>query len=287
VLSFNRQPKHRPPRKMPSPTSPSRHTTHIHSPTGSAGSGSVSTNRQKLHPELYPAFFRLFDATEDYKSKFQRDGCALVLANTDSVFLVGPTSADKSLFWLLPAVTESEPQAVTVVIVPLHCLLDDFLDKALAHGIQASRRSAHVNARCRLVFAAGETATPAIPELAHLARHPAQTCLVEEAHLTLTAAYRPQRRSLARLRAVAVPFVIITATAPPLLREDLLDNFQTRQPVLHASPTNRSEIPYSVSHDTVRDMPHAVRAFLASLWAKLSGKARSWSSASRFPWSSS
>jgi hypothetical protein len=37
-----------------------------------------------------------------------------------------------------PTVPESERQTVAVVIVSLRRLLDDFLDKALAHGIPAS-----------------------------------------------------------------------------------------------------------------------------------------------------
>ncbi|GFZ52316.1 hypothetical protein JCM24511_10089 [Saitozyma sp. JCM 24511] len=88
-----------------------------------------------LHLELYLSFFRLFRATNDYKSNLQQDACVLALANKDSALLVGPTSAGKSLFWLLRAIIESECQTVTVVMVPLRRLLNDFLDKALAHGI--------------------------------------------------------------------------------------------------------------------------------------------------------
>lgn len=47
----------------------------------------------------------------------------MVHTNTDSMLLVGRTSAGKSLFWLIPAVADTERQTVTVVIVPLRRLL--------------------------------------------------------------------------------------------------------------------------------------------------------------------
>jgi superfamily II DNA helicase RecQ len=80
-----------------------------------------------------------------------------------------------------------------------------------------------------LVFAAVETATTQCFQtwLTSLGTR-LKRIVFQEVHLAITATYRPQMKSLARLRAVAVPFVIITATAPPILRETLLDHFETR-----------------------------------------------------------
>jgi hypothetical protein len=49
--------------------------------------------------------------------------------------------------------------------------------------------------------------------------------------------------SLAKLRAVAVPFIIVTATAQPVLRDTPLDNFQTSQALLQCH-----------AHQPVRDL---------------------------------
>jgi hypothetical protein len=64
-----------------------------------------------------------------------------------------------------------------------------------------------------------------------------------QAHFILTAIYRPQTNSRAKLRAVAVPFVIVTATAQPVLLDTVLDNFQTSLALLHCH-----------AHQPVRDL---------------------------------
>lgn len=83
-------------------------------------------------------------------------------------------------------------------------------------------------------------------------------------------------KSLDKLSAVAVPlhlsFTILTASAPPVLRDTLLDNFQACQALLHTMPTHRSDISYSVSRDAVRNMPRAILTHFASLWPKLPDK---------------
>ncbi|RSH85413.1 hypothetical protein EHS25_004809 [Saitozyma podzolica] len=110
-----------------------------------------------------------------------------------------------------------------------------------------------------LFACAGSPSTPPRPSL-RKTPHPTATY------------YRQQMKSLAKLRAVPVPFTILTAIEPPVLRDTLLDNFQASQALLHIMPTNRPDISYSVSRDAVRDMPQAVLTHRASLWPKLSNK---------------
>jgi hypothetical protein len=144
------------------------------------------------------------------------------------------------LFWLLPAVTESGRQTVTVVIVPLRWLLDDFLDKAMAHDIPApgGLPMSTQGAPLSLQLWRRRPTHNSRPGFALLGAR-LKRVVFKEAHLTLTATYRPQMKSLATLRAVVVRFVIVTATAPPVLRDTLLDNFQSSQSLLHVMPTNR------------------------------------------------
>ena len=224
-----------------------------------------------LPPDIYDSLSKLFPGeTPSFKTDFQRDGCALVMTNADNAMLVGPTSSGKSLFWLVPVVSDAESSKVTVVVVPLRALLTEFLAKARALRIRADRWSNQASSHLKLVFVSVEVAVTdpfmcwARSLGARLAR-----IVYEEAHLVITAPYRDKMASLITLRTLAVPMYIITATAPPSLRLALLDRFGLSAAMLHAVSTQRSQIAYKVTA-VATDLLANVRIAIETLRPKMS-----------------
>lgn len=217
------------------------------------------------HPELHTALARLLPGGL-FKSQFQQDGCNLVLLNEDNLLVVSPTASGKSLLWLLPAVTECERGSITVVVVPLRELLREFLATAQAHGIRAARYGqASAPETYRLVFVSVEVAgSPAFVNWLKQLGPRLKRIVFEEAHLVVTATYRDAMKSLTLLRTVTVPFLIITATAPPSIQPILLDFFATSSARLHVTTTVRPEISYAISpkHISPADLGTTLQAHL-------------------------
>lgn len=74
-----------------------------------------------------------------FRGDFQESGCNYVLASPNNLVLVGPTSAGKTFFWMLPIIGRiaDETDKLTVVIAPLVALLEDLHRAAGQLGVAA------------------------------------------------------------------------------------------------------------------------------------------------------
>jgi ATP-dependent DNA helicase RecQ len=188
----------------------------------------------------------------------QQDIMAATLAGLDTVAIL-PTGAGKSLCYQLPALVRD---GLTVVVSPLIALMKDQVDQLHAAGVAATylnstlepaemaARQADLDAgKYRLLYVAPERLLAGdFPR--KLAGWNVGAIAVDEAHCISEWGhdFRPEYRQLATLRErfPGVPFIALTATATPRVREDIVGQLRLREPQIFISSFNRPNLSYRV-----------------------------------------
>ncbi len=175
---------------------------------------------------------------------FQEAVCRAVVEGQD-VLLVMPTGAGKSLCYQLPGIARA---ATTLVVSPLIALMEDQVMKLQELGLRAERihsgrrgtarqvASDYLAGRLDFLFIAPERfAVPGFTEM--LARRPPGLVAVDEAHCISQWGhdFRPDYRMLGdhlpRLRPGGqggeTPVIALTATATPLVQDDIAEQLGT------------------------------------------------------------
>ena len=188
----------------------------------------------------------------------QSEIMAATMSGRDVVAIL-PTGAGKSLTFQLPALAED---GLTLVISPLIALMKDQVDSLTASGIPATflnssldpakgrdRSESLSNGEYKLLYAAPERVmTPGF--IADLKRWNIKRIAVDEAHCISEWGhdFRPEYRQLAQLRKhlPGVPFLALTATATPKVREDIARQLQMEKPEKFLASFNRPNLSYSI-----------------------------------------
>ena len=205
----------------------------------------------------------------------QEDVCASLVEGRD-VLLVMPTGAGKSLCYQLPGLVRKEREGGCVVVVsPLIALMEDQVGKLLEKGFRAARIHSGRNREesreaCRdylrgeldfLFFAPERLAVPGFAEL--LAKKTPALVAIDEAHCISHWGhdFRPEYRMLGeRLPALRpAPVVALTATATPLVQDDIVAQLRLDRPVRRIHGFRRENIALEVV-----DCPPARRRELAA-----------------------
>ncbi len=188
----------------------------------------------------------------------QREIVEAILARRD-VFAAMPTGGGKSLCYQLPSVLL---EGLTVVVSPLIALMQDQVDGALANGLEAAflnssldpvaaREVWHRVARgtVRLLYVSPErVAMDSFRE--RLRDQGVSLFAIDEAHCISEWGheFRPDYRTLSVLRAEfpSTPIAAFTATATPLVQDDVIRLLQLRSPLAVRGDFDRREIYYRV-----------------------------------------
>lgn len=194
------------------------------------------------------------------------------LAGRD-VFAVLPTGGGKSLCYQLPALARS---GLTVVVSPLIALMKDQVDALDAAGVPAtflnsSLAGGEARARLRGLHAGEFRLLYVAPErlmlegfLDDLQRWGVVRFAIDEAHCISEWGhdFRPEYRQLSGLRDrfPGVPFLALTATATPRVREDIIGQLHLREPAVYVASFNRPNLTYRVR--AKRGAYEQVRAFV-------------------------
>lgn len=183
---------------------------------------------------------------------------AATMSGKDVVAIL-PTGAGKSLTFQLPALAED---GVTLVISPLIALMKDQVDSLTASGIPATflnssldpaeardRSESLSNGEYKLLYAAPERViTPGF--IADLKRWNIRRIAVDEAHCISEWGhdFRPEYRQLAELRKhlPGIPFLALTATATPKVRQDISRQLRMEKPENFLASFNRPNLSYSI-----------------------------------------
>lgn len=172
----------------------------------------------------------------------QRDIIESVLSGNDTLGLM-PTGGGKSLTFQVPGMTFQS--GLTIVVTPLISLMKDQVDNLKKRGINAvmlnsgmSMRETRVawerlgNGRARFLYVSPEKLrnTNFLHELRSL---PVRLIVVDEAHCISQWGYdfRPSYLKIAELRKVHpdVPVLALTATATPLVADDIMKRLEFRR----------------------------------------------------------
>lgn len=175
------------------------------------------------------------------------------------VLLVMPTGAGKSLCYQLPAIARG---GTALVISPLIALMDDQAAKLTALGLRASRIHSGLNREtsrqaCReylsgaldfLFIAPERLRVPGFPEM--LAKRRPALIAIDEAHCISQWGhdFRPDYRLLGSyLHALRpAPVMALTATATPVVQDDIVVQLQLKQPARFIHGFRRSNLAVEV-----------------------------------------
>jgi ATP-dependent DNA helicase RecQ len=197
----------------------------------------------------------------------QQDVVTDILLGRD-VLAIMPTGGGKSLCFQLPALLRP---GVCIVISPLIALMQDQVRQLEDNGIAAtfinssleraemSRRLARIErGEIKLLYVAPERLLQPeflgefLPRL-H-ATHGISSLVVDEAHCVSDWGhdFRPEYRQLHRLRSLfpQLPVAAFTATATERVRRDIVQQLALRQPRIHLSSFNRTNLHYAVRPKT-------------------------------------
>ena len=188
----------------------------------------------------------------------QEDIISSVLAKRDSLVIM-PTGGGKSLCYQLPAL---RLDGLTLVVSPLIALMKDQVDSLKAIGIKAEFLNSTLNyqeiSRVRSEALSGQLKILYVsPE--RLALEGFKTFLnqlsvsliaVDEAHCISEWGhdFRPDYRQLGEVRRSMpnVPFIALTATATPRVRDDIVNQLGLNSPKRFVASFNRANLNYEV-----------------------------------------
>nr|MBA3650998.1 ATP-dependent DNA helicase RecQ [Chthoniobacterales bacterium] len=195
-----------------------------------------------------------YDAFRPLQEEIVRDA----LAGRD-VFALMPTGGGKSLCFQLPALLQP---GLTIVISPLISLMKDQVDALQASGVAATFLNSTLNgtearARLRGLYHGEFRLLYVAPErlmldsfIEKVREWKVALVAIDEAHCISEWGhdFRPEYRSLARLREILpnVPIMALTATATERVRGDILEQLKLRDPTCYVASFDRPNLSYKV-----------------------------------------
>jgi ATP-dependent DNA helicase RecQ len=191
----------------------------------------------------------------------QAEAVEAVLGGRDSIVLLA-TGSGKSLCYQVPAIVASRAgRGTTIVISPLIALMHDQVGSLVARGVPAAAlHSGQDDAEQKQVvvaFLRGELALLYVsPERAAqagfrrmLARTPIALLAIDEAHCVSQWGhdFRPDYMRIHELREIVeTPAIALTATATPMVMDEIEDRLALHAPVIVRSGFDRPNLHFSV-----------------------------------------
>ena len=194
----------------------------------------------------------------------QREAVTVTVAGRDALVLL-PTGSGKSLCYQVPAlVARRDGRGVTIVISPLIALMHDQVTALCGRGVAASALHSHQDAAAQaaavaalrrdaldLLYVSPERAAqPGFRRLLGQVR--VALLAVDEAHCISQWGhdFRPDYLRLNELREIVdAPMTALTATATPLVMDEIAARLGLRDPTIIRGDFSRPNLRFSVVHE--------------------------------------
>ncbi len=208
----------------------------------------ISASNKALQDEMRAGLICLYGYDSRFRSDAQEVAATAVLRNEKALIIVMGTAMGKSLLFQLPAVMSGA--GTVVVVVPFRALVDDLVHRCVARSIDAVEWSQGISHPHAMIIVSADVAIldgfmMFVSQLHRdgLLRH----IFIDECHVSFTDVdYREALRTMSRIRDIAVPITLLTATLPPILEWDLRRAMLVMDATLLRNPTYRSNISYRI-----------------------------------------
>lgn len=169
------------------------------------------------------------DETISYRSPEQEQALNRIMDGSDSsLVVVLPTGGGKTLLFTAPACLDDP--GMTIVVVPYRQLITETVQDARDVGIRCVEWSNQITDPVTLIIVSADKLTHSFFDyVARMAsRGLVRRVFVDECHLAVTAHHwRPKMMELAKIRTVEAPLVMLTATLPIWMENDLETTMST------------------------------------------------------------
>jgi superfamily II DNA or RNA helicase len=210
-----------------------------------------------------------------FKSAGQKMAMEAVWKSRNDLLLALATNNGKSMVAIASAV--AQPDRYTIIVIPYKALLTDWARKLTEMKVGYEIYTGQP-------FQGGDSIILTTPDMASMAgwtqhygrllqSRGVSRVFFDEAHVCISAMdYRPSMLNLSRFRKDREQFVLLTATAPPLARTVMMDNFLMSNPIVIAECTVRPEIEY-VRHPerSVQNIKSTTTQLVKNAIAKMEG----------------
>ncbi|KAK0926478.1 hypothetical protein LTR29_017851 [Friedmanniomyces endolithicus] len=162
-------------------------------------------------------------AAVTYKSAEQEEALERIMNGSDSALaVVLPTGGGKTLLFTATACLDDP--GMTIVVVPYRQLIIETLDDAKDRGIDAVEWRHDMQDPADIVFISADKLNNIFFDYSArmVDKGLVRRVFIDECHLAVTAhSWRPKMVSLARLRSIEAPMIMLTATLPLHMETDL------------------------------------------------------------------
>ncbi|KAK5111071.1 hypothetical protein LTR85_012290 [Meristemomyces frigidus] len=183
-----------------------------------------------------------------FRSQEQEDAMKAIMADETPLVVVLPTGGGKSLLFMAPACMKDP--GVTIVVVPFRALINDLKARLKAADIaHLEWKHGEVNPASIVVVSADIAGSWGFLTYASLLDQKGllRRVVIDECHLTYTSShYRPKLTQLKTLRTLSCPTVLLIATQPPILEQELAESMLVRGARYIRASTVRPNIRYLV-----------------------------------------
>ncbi|TMC15887.1 MAG: DEAD/DEAH box helicase, partial [Chloroflexi bacterium] len=206
----------------------------------------------------------LYGANGTFKSKEQEAGMQAITNNASPLIIILPTGGGKSLLFMMP--TKLKGARTTIVVIPFIALIDDMLKRCKNADISCVEWKPNCNERVSIVIVSADRAVTGRFKGYAMGLHlkgQLDRIVIDESHLTLTAA--SYRRCMRQLKTLAIPvqLVSLTATLPPRMEKDFEEGLMIQGAQYIRASTNRRNFKYSVEGvDSMEDMQERVKEMI-------------------------
>ncbi|OLL24154.1 ATP-dependent DNA helicase tlh1, partial [Neolecta irregularis DAH-3] len=190
----------------------------------------------------------LDNKSSTFSSAKQEEAVLATIRGESPLVVILPTGGGKSITFMLPAILSQS--GITIVVAPFTALVENLVKRCKAVGIDCIHwMPGQINSATIVVVGAERAIGDEFMTYASrfATKNHLRRIVVDECHLIITASdYRKRLSQLRRLRVLSCPILLLTATLPPIMQDELEHAMLIPNPRYIRMQTYRQNIQYAV-----------------------------------------